>query len=90
LGKVVKLEARSRRSPKVRTRLQSRPAPTGVQEASPLTPELKAFIDAAIVPVLVKRYLALVDRENELAERDSDTTHSVGSTSESILREVRP
>jgi len=90
LGKVVKLESKPRTAQKVGTRLRSRPARAGVPKASPLTPDLKAFIDAAIVPVLVKQYLALEDRENELAERDSDTAHSVSSTAAPGLREVRP
>ena len=86
MGKVVKLESKARPAPKVCRRLQRRQA-----EESPLTSELKAFIDAAIVPVLVKQYLAL-DREHELelAERDSDAAHSVSSTAAPGLREVRP
>lgn len=55
-----------------------------------LDPDLRAFIDAAIVPVLVKQYLALGNCENELAERDSDAAHSVSSTAAPGLREVRP
>ncbi len=34
---------------------------------SPLTPELRAFIDAVVVPLLVREYLAEMERENELA-----------------------
>jgi hypothetical protein len=90
LGKVVKLESKPRRAPKLCTRLQSRTARARVREESPLTPEMKAFIDAAIVPVLVKKYLALEDREDELAERDPDTAHSVSSTAAPGLGEVRP
>ena len=87
MGKVVKLESKPRRAPKFCTRLQSRAARARVREESPLTPELKAFIDAAIVPVLVKQYL---DRENELAERDTDTAHSVSSTATPGRRKVKP
>jgi hypothetical protein len=86
LGKVAKLESKTQPVPKVCRRLQRRQA-----GESPLTPELKAFIDAIIVPILVKQYLAL-DRENELdlAERDFDAAHSVSSTAAPGLREVRP
>jgi hypothetical protein len=84
LGKVVKLESKPGRAPRVCTRLQSRPS--RAPEESPLTPELKAFIDAAIVPVLVKQYLA----ENKFAEEDSNAAHSVSSTAAPGLREVRP
>ncbi len=90
MGKVVKLESKPRRAPKFCTRLQSRAARARVREESPLTPELKAFIDAAIVPALVKQYLAIGDRENELAERDTDTAHSVSSTATPGRRKVKP
>jgi hypothetical protein len=63
-------------APRVCARPHSRPRHTARAEKSPLTPDLKAFIDAAIVPVLVKRYVALKRRENELAKRDSDAAHS--------------
>jgi len=36
---------------------------------SRLTPEVKAFIDRAIVPALVKAYLAEVESENCLASK---------------------
>jgi len=80
LDKVVKLESKPPTAPWVCTRLQSRCVRAGVSKASPLTPALKDFIDRAIVPVLVKRYLALADRENELAERASDEGNSVSYT----------
>jgi hypothetical protein len=86
LGKVVKLESKPRRTPKLCTRLQSRSARDRVREESPLTPELKAFIDAAIVPALVKQYLA----ENKFAELDSDAAHSDSSAAKSIRRKVTP
>lgn len=87
MGKVVKLGAKRSVEAPCR-RLQ--PRARRQAEESPLTPEMKAFIDAAIVPVLVKQYLALEDRENELAERDPDAAHSVSSTAAPGLREVRP
>jgi hypothetical protein len=39
-------------------RLQNPPRRHQVGEDSPLTPALKAFIDDAIVPILVKEYMA--------------------------------
>ena len=86
MGKVVKLESKPRTAPRVCTRLQPRPTRAEVRAESPLTPELKAFIDAAIVPVLVKQYLA----ENRFAVEDSDAAHSVSSTAAPGLKEVRP
>jgi hypothetical protein len=50
-------------APKLVT-MQPRPA----AKDSPLTPELKDFIDRAIVPALVCHYLAEVDAENKLAK----------------------
>ena len=88
LGKVVKLESKSQTAPEFRRRLQIGSRQMVTQD-SPLTPELKAFIDAAIVPLLVKQYLEL-DRENDLAERDTDAAHSVSSTAAPGPREVRP
>jgi hypothetical protein len=75
LSKVLKLEPKQQ-PPTVRcSRLQS-----------PLTPELREFIDRAIVPALVKNYLAEID----LAETKPDAPHSVRSTAAPTLREVRP
>lgn len=54
--------------------------------ASPLTPELKEFIERAIVPALVKEYLA----EIELANSDSDAAHSQRNTAAPKLRTMRP
>jgi hypothetical protein len=53
---------------------------------SPLTPELKDFIDRAIVPALVREYLAEID----LANRDSDAAHSGRHMAASELRTMRP
>jgi hypothetical protein len=91
LGKVIKLESKPRTAPKAK-RLQSSPVHAGASKASPLTPELKDFIDRAIVPALVKKYLALADEENELAERASHEGDSVRRTAAPGLRgrEVRP
>jgi hypothetical protein len=35
--------------------------PKAVQGGSPLTPELKEFIDHAIIPALVRQYLVEID-----------------------------
>jgi hypothetical protein len=86
LDKVAKLESKPLTARGGRTRLQSRPVRAGVSKASPLTPALKDFIDRAIVPVLVKRYLALAERENELAERASDEGNSDSYTAAPGLR----
>jgi hypothetical protein len=79
LSKVVKLE------PKERT-----PAVQCRRRQSPLNPELKEFIDRAIVPILVKEYLAVTNLENGLAEKDADAAHFVSSTAARKLRAVRP
>ncbi len=51
---------------------------------------MKEFIDRAIVPVLVKQYVALVGLENDVAEKDTDAAHFVSSTAARKLRAVRP
>lgn len=76
MGKVVKLESKHQAS--------------SARGDSPLTPELKEFIDNAIVPILVKDYLAVIDLENELAGKDSDAAHSERYTAARELRTVRP
>jgi hypothetical protein len=55
---------------------------------SPLTPEMKAFIDRAIVPILVKEYLALTELENELAMKPPRERHSASRTSAPRPRNV--
>jgi hypothetical protein len=60
---------------------------------SPLTPELKEFIVRAIVPALVKEYLALNETENKLADEPPGAAHSVADSNRSTaaaLRSVRP
>jgi len=37
------------------------------QPETPLTPELKQFIDRVIVPILIERYLAKADATEDLA-----------------------
>ncbi len=56
---------------------------------SPLTPELKAFIDQAVVPILVKEYLAVAEIENELAIKPQRARHSDGRTSAPRPRNVK-
>jgi hypothetical protein len=53
--------------------------------ASVLTPELREFIDRAIVPALVKQYM----EEIELAQSDSDTASSLRHTASIQLRTAR-
>jgi hypothetical protein len=66
------------------------PIDTERKSVSPLTPELKDFIDRAIVPAMVKQYIAEADVENKLAKRDSDAAHSDSNTAAPELRAVRP
>lgn len=54
--------------------------------ASPLTPELREFIDRAIVPALVKQYLSELDGENELAKPNACMPKSDSNTAAPILR----
>ena len=56
---------------------------------SPLTPELKAFIDQAIVPILVKEYIAVTRLENELAMKPPRARHSVSRTPAPRPRNVK-
>jgi hypothetical protein len=91
VGKVLKLEAKRRAAAAPCRRLQARPrrAPTD----SPLTPELKGFIDRVVVPILVKETLegsAATAGKNDLAKKDSDAAHSDGHTAAPELRTVRP
>ena len=46
------------------------------QSASPLTPELKDFIDRAIVPILVRQYLEEEENKKPLARKPDDAAHS--------------
>lgn len=86
LGKVVKLEAHHQAADCTRLRSSTR---HGRQE-SPLTSELKQFIDSAIVPILVNEYLAVTANENELANpaRVSQTAPQLHGRT--LARNVRP
>jgi len=53
---------------------------------SPLTPELKDFIDRAIVPALVKQYLAETEAEKDLAKLSARVA-SCGNSTAATLRE---
>lgn len=61
---------------------------------TPLTPELKEFIDRAIVPILVKQFLAeqrsRSGKTAKLALGGSGVAKSCSSTAAPGLREVRP
>ena len=52
--------------------------------------DLKVFIDRVIAPILVKKYLEIVEAENVLAQEDPDAANSDSSTAAPGLREVRP
>jgi hypothetical protein len=56
---------------------------------SPLTAELKDFIDRAIVPALVETYLAEAEQENKLAVKPLRAAHSQRKTAVT-LRRPRP
>jgi hypothetical protein len=56
---------------------------------SPLTPELKDFIDRAIVPALVRQYLAEMDAQNELAKVDEHVAKCDSSTATATLLGAR-
>ena len=56
---------------------------------SPLTPELKEFIDRAIVPALVEKYIAEMESEKKLAVKSPHAAHSQRKTAVT-LRRPRP
>jgi len=88
MGKVLKLGAKRLAAGAQCVRLQS--DRRQARENSPLTPELKEFIDRAIVPVLVKQYLAVTEGEDNLADDAPDAAHFVSSTAARELRAVKP
>jgi hypothetical protein len=49
-------------------------------EESPLTPEMKDFIDRVIVPILVKQYLAEEAQAAQLAEEERKVAKSPRNT----------
>lgn len=59
---------------------------TTKKSPSPLTQELKDFIDRAIVPALVEQYLD----EIELAKKDADAANSGQQHGRTGVRTVRP
>ena len=70
MGKVVKLESKQRPTATPCTRLQLRRA--SARKGSPLTPELKGFIDRVVVPILVRDYLSGMDQKKQIADRRED------------------
>lgn len=58
--------------------------PRPIAKKSPLTPELREFIDRAIVPALVKQYLSELDGENKLAESNARVSQSLSSTADRL------
>ena len=57
-----------------------------------IDPDLKAFIDGVIVPILVKEYLDMAEAENVLAEEDSNAANLSAARPHLRLdkRDVRP
>lgn len=88
MGKVVKLESKRIAAAQC-IRLQSGPR-RQAGEDSPLTPELKEFIDRAMVPILVKEYLAVTADEIELANAAPRAAHSLQQHGRTLARNVRP
>jgi len=80
VGKVHKVEAGHQATTVACGRLQCAPPGREPDGLSPLTPELKGFIDLVIVPILVKEYLATTESEIDLACHDSVGAHSLGSS----------
>ena len=66
------------------------PVPRSSCASSPLTPELKEFIDRAIVPALVRDYLATAGGKIDLAPNESGAAHSDSSTVPKLIGAVRP
>ena len=67
MGKLLKLDTKQAAASSY-GRAQPGPRPQRC-EPSPLTPELKGFIDRVIVPILVQSYLAEMQSEKKIAER---------------------
>ena len=57
-----------------------------------IDPDLKAFIDRVIVPILVKEYLDMAEAKNVLAVEDSNAANFVSCTAAPApgQRDVRP
>jgi hypothetical protein len=66
------------------------PVPRLACASSPLTPELKEFIDRAIVPALVRDYLATAAGKIDLAPYEPGAAHSDSSTVPKLIGAVRP
>lgn len=71
-------------------KVQVRPGLVPARSDSPLTPKLKEFIDRAIVPALVRGYMASDVGEIDLAPAESDATHSDSSAVPKLIGAVRP
>lgn len=80
MGKVHKVEAGHQATTVPCGRLQCTPPGREPDGLSPLTPELKGFIERVIVPILVKEYLAITESEIDLAWYDSEGAHCLGSS----------
>ena len=83
MGKLVNLESKHIAAEALCRGVPSRDRLLG---RSPLTPELKEFIDRAIVPALVEQYLD----EIELAKEDDIDANSGQQHGRTKVRTVRP
>lgn len=57
--------------------------------ATEIEPQLREFIDHAIVPALVRQYLRELDAQRRLADTDGDMAQSVKSTATIPLKGAR-
>ena len=62
------------------------------KKAYAIDPNLKAFIDRVVVPILLKEYLSIADSENDLAPEGLVEANFVSSTAAPApgQRDVRP
>lgn len=55
--------------------------PQSASKDSPLTPELKAFIDRVVAPILVRDYLDEISREKQVEVKGDSVTPYVSENS---------
>lgn len=70
--------------------VQPRPGSVRARSDSPLPPKLKEFIDRAIVPALVRDYLATDAGKIDLARAESDGAHSDSNAVPKLIGAVKP
>lgn len=83
MDKLLKLERKHQAAASQCRGAQPRPHPR-LCETSPLTPELKGFIDRVVVPILVQSYVAEMQSEKKIAES------SVTVASYSLMTDAAP